>query len=359
MREPAWHGLGNVLDDYPTDWDDARKKAGLTWEPQTVPAYVRMPEPQLVPTFVCGNTDCKAHAGVVIDGNVWECVVCGTKTPPIMSEYVEVEGKRIVVRDDTHAALGVVSDGYSLVSHKQMGEIAQALLDAGEGSLKFETAGSLKGGANVYLLVYLDEPATIAGDDTETYPYLALTNAHDGSGALRAMFTSVRIVCWNTYSAAEAAADKRGGNLLTFRHTGDMAAKVEEAKRAISGLRDAAAEWRTLAEHLANFEVREQELKTFTFQFLPEPPADVVSDRVRNNIDAARATFTKLYEESPTTDGHRGTALGLVDAATEYLDHLRGWRNRDTYMGRTMLRHEPLKAKAITLALDVVGASAS
>src|SRR5215218_6737379 len=39
VRQPMWHGQGIVLDEYPVDWADARRKAGLTWEPIVRPTY--------------------------------------------------------------------------------------------------------------------------------------------------------------------------------------------------------------------------------------------------------------------------------------------------------------------------------
>jgi len=104
-----------------------------------------------------------------------------------------------------------------------------------------------------------------------------------------------------------------------------------------------------MAEALIGGKVDEMVLNHFLADFIPEPPAEVVSPRVRNNIDVARRAFKLIYLDSPTCDAHRGTALGLLDASVEYLDHVRGYRNRDTYMGRTLLRPEPLKAKAVSL----------
>lgn len=356
VREPAWHGLGLLLDEYPDNWNDARKAAGLMWEPMTVPAYVRMPNPVLVPVSTCAADGCGAQAGmVIVDTNEWECAVCLHRTPPVMSVFMPVENFNAVIRDDTHAGLGIVSDTHSLVYHRQMGEIMEALIES-NGNLRFESAGSIKGGAHVWALAYLDEPVSIANDDTSSYPYLALTNAHDGTGACKVFFTTVRIVCWNTYSAAIADAE-RAKRAFTFRHTGNMTDKIEAAKLAIHGMKDDHAAWIETAEELYRIPVREDELAKYTFTFIPEPEAQMISPRVRNNIDRARATFIKCYNESPTTDGHRGTALGLLDASVEYLDHLRGFQNRDTYMNRTMLRPEPMKAKALTLIRELVGSA--
>jgi phage/plasmid-like protein (TIGR03299 family) len=217
---------------------------------------------------------------------------------------------------------------------------------------------SLKGGALINALVWLDEPVNIAGDDSPTFPFLSLSNAHDGSAALRALFTAIRIVCWNTYSAALASAE-RDKSLYTFRHVGNVAERIEEAKAVLMNLRADNAEWVELANDLFKLPAREEEVKTFTELFLPTPPAGTYSDRVAANIDRDRGIFTKLYNESYTTEGHRGTALGLVDAAVEYLDHVRGFRNADTKFGRSLLRSEPLKAKAVSIVREVCGAGAN
>jgi hypothetical protein len=44
-----------------------------------------------------------------------------------------------------------------------------------------------------------------------------------------------------------------------------------------------------------------------------------------------------------------------VDAAFEYLDHLRGWRNRETYLGRCVLRPEPAKARVVAQVREACG----
>jgi hypothetical protein len=46
----------------------------------------------------------------------------------------------------------------------------------------------------------------------------------------------------------------------------------------------------------------------------------------------------------------------LVQAAGEYLDHVRRYRNCDSHITRTLLKPEPLKAKAVQLAREVIGA---
>jgi hypothetical protein len=132
--------------------------------------------------------------------------------------------------------------------------------------------------------------------------------------------------------------------------------RIEEATAALAGLRDDAAEWTALATELFGIKVNDKTFKQYMNAFIPEPPADITSERVKNNIDTARKVFEAIYLDSTTIDGHRGTGLGLVDASVEYLDHVRGFRNQDTYLGRTLLRPEPLKAKAVSLVRELTGA---
>jgi hypothetical protein len=141
----------------------------------------------------------------------------------------------------------------------------------------------------------------------------------------------------------------RTGRQFVFRHTGDVLGRIEEAKAAMAGVRDEFKAWQALAEELFGMKIDDVKFNHFVSDFIPNPPEGTFSDRVRDNIEEARSIFKHIYLDSLTTDGHRGTGLGLVDAAVEYLDHARGYRNSDTYLGRTLLRPEPLKAKAVAL----------
>jgi phage/plasmid-like protein (TIGR03299 family) len=334
VREPMWHGLGNILADYPADWPAARKFAGLEWEPELRP----MVEARCAD---CGNVLTAA------DLETGACGSCLSTAPPTVAL---VPGEARVIRNDTGLHLGSVTDQYAPIGHDVMGEVMETLAETSDGTLRFETAGSVREGRNVWALAYLDEPIEVAGDDTATLPFLALLNAHDGSGALRVVPTSVRVVCWNTYRAAEMQGE-RTGQQFTFRHVGDVRERVEDAKNAIRGVRTAQAEWVKLAEQLAGFRVDEAAVANFISSFIPEPVEAIVSDRVRSNVQRARGTLARIIAEEPTCDGHRGTALGLVDGAVEYLDHVRAFRSRDTLMNRTMLRPEPMKAKLVELAM--------
>lgn len=315
VRQPSWHGQETLLADYPENWGAARAIAGLTWEPE---------ERSLA---IAAHTD---GQGIVR----WE---------PVTTH-------KAIVRSDSGAHLGTVGADWTPITHAVMGEMVEALLDLP--NVQIETMVCLKGGKQVAATILLDEPYTLPGDDTLSLPFLVVLNAHDGSSACKAMATQVRVVCANTYQAASLDGD-RTGRQFTFRHTARVMDRIAEAKEAIAGARSDAAEWVALAESLAALPAPADKAEQFLSEFIPRPPANIVSERVHTNIDAARSTFRLMYDASPTCAANHGTALGLVHAAVEYLDHARTYRTVDTLIGRQILRPEPLKAKAVRIAQRV------
>jgi len=64
-----------------------------------------------------------------------------------------------------------------------------------------------------------------------------------------------------------------------------------------------------------------------------------------------------IFDGPTIPEAHRNTAYGLVQAGIEYLDHLRSYRNSDTYLGRTLLRDEPLKRKLVPMVRELAAAT--
>lgn len=343
VREASWHGKETVLAEHPDNWDDARLAAGLLWEPRLVPLYrkvitTRPARPSDAPDVV-----------YAVDGERFVDE----------ATYVEADSARMVERDDTGADLGVVTDKFELLTHGQMGPILEAI--QGQGNVKYETAGSVRGGRMVYALLRLDEPYTITGDvdgfgdPVLTFPYLALLNSHDGTGACKVLYTQVRVVCWNTVQAADADGDRHGAQ-FSFRHTVGMADRIEDAKNAMNFARAEMTRWQEMAAELHAITITDEQQQTFLNEFMPMPPTALISDRVRDNVERDRAKFMHVLNDSLTNCEMSHTGLGLVNAAVEYLDHVRGFRTRNTYLGRQLLRPEPYKAKAVRLVRELANA---
>jgi len=307
VRERSWHGLENLLENPPSTIEEARRLSGLEWEPEYTPIYNEM--------------------------------------------GVQIEGFKGIRRNDNGFYLNVARDTYEMITNKETFEIVWTVI--GQGAY-LDTAGSVRDGRQVWALAHLDEPIVIPGDKSLSYPYLVMLTSHDGSAACKVLPTTIRVVCWNTFQMALSQGDRTGVQ-FSFRHTKRVKDRIEEAKRVIDGTRNFAERWKEGAVSLLGMKVTPAQQKQFVLDFFPTPPPHIeMSDRQVDNLTMNRATLQHLIENSVTLDGIRDTAYGLVQAAGEYLDHLRGGRGgRDAYVSRTLLRHEPEKERALKLAIKI------
>jgi phage/plasmid-like protein (TIGR03299 family) len=315
VRKVPWHQEGVLLQDYPGSWDQARRLAGLDWDPVTAEVY--------------------SITSVSADG------------APCLEP---IEGWKSIARSDTGAVLSLNRDSYTVIDHGEMGEIVEAVL--AQPNVRWETAGVLDGGRSVWCLALLDEPIVLPGDASPTLPYLAITNRHDGTAACALRATAVRIVCANTFRAAELEGD-RTGTTFSFVHKTNWRDRITQAREAVTGARAEMARYTELARELLAIPVSPVQRELFITQFIPKPPDGLITDRVARNVDEAR-TALRLIFGTPTTLPVAHTAYGLVQAAGEYLDHVRTARSWETRLNRTLIRPEPLKHRALQLTRDII-----
>jgi phage/plasmid-like protein (TIGR03299 family) len=330
VRDAGWHGLAKVKDEHMTP-EDARKEA-YPWEPVTEPLFRRVP-------------------------------VVTAEGPS--TEYVEIPDEVGVSRSDTGEYFGSVSrevgDSLEHSNNKAMTEVAEAVEGIAAGDVRVETAGSLAGGRKVWMLLRLNEPIAVKGDPHgETIPYFALQTNHDGKGSFRGQALFTKIICDNTAQAADLEAQKRGTE-FTFRHTSGLKDRIEEAKGAVAMWRQSIEAWNTLMTGLIDIKVTAKGRQAFvdSWQPLMLPDAGLkVSERVMNNITEARGEFEAIMN-SITTEGTNDTAYGLVQAAIEFQQHVRGVRAADdqgraeSRFKRAYLDRDSLTTVAVALAQEV------
>ncbi len=320
VREAAWHGLGTVLDEHPTR--EQAKKIAHDWEPVAETIYRKVP--------IVGEDGSLGHT------------------------FEEISGFRANVRSDTAETLGVTSESYELVSNTDMYDIAELIQGEDKSQVKFETGGSLKGGAKVWLLLRLNEPLVVKGDPHgATIPYYALQNSHDGSGAFRGQATMTRIVCDNTSQMADMDAAARGTS-FNFNHTKNIQERVEQARDALAGWRDSISRWHLLSETLMAAKVEPEAVIMFVEKFIPMPLATVTSDRVRENVRTQQLEMLSIFE-GRTMEGIADTAYGLVQAAAEFQQHYRRAQSRETRFKRAYLDTSDVLAQAQEIACELAG----
>lgn len=318
-KKRAWHGLGVVVEDAPTP-EEALKLAGLGWRVEQWPLQAQGPS---------GTHDVTTHV--------------------------------LNARSDTAEALGVVGVGYQPVQNEELAQFVAALGDTG--SVKIESAGSIKGGKRVWFLARGESVWPGARD--EVRPYLLVANGHDGTMAVVCQPTTIRVVCRNTLHAS-LKEGQRSCLAVRFRHEGVIADKLDDARRALGIFEAARSTFEQQARALNAKEMSREDLQRFwlevystTLEPIPSNPSTSVEHRkvklAYDRLHVWGANFDRDRERS----GNGATAWSALQSVTEWFDHQRTVRAADDQarmdqrtQGNWWGDSAIAKAKAMELALS-------
>lgn len=321
VRVPAWHNTGTVLQDYPGR-EEAMRLAGHDFK-------------------VCEREVAIARRDAT-----------GTLQWQVSKDYVEH------FHSETGVTLQIAPKSFERIQNEVAYDVAELILDQG---FLHETGGTMDEGRQNYLTLLLPEPFTITGDNSATLPYVGMSWSHDGSGSLKVRGTSVRQVCQNTVAASEAEG-KRLGTDFTFRHTKNVKERIEEAKKAIRGIRDGYKVYQEAMEELATIQVTPEQRDLFVSTIIGDRKVDgtqektVLSTKAANNVERERTKVLGLFMGNTIPENHVLTGYGLHLAGVEYFDHLRKYRSKDSYVKRTLLANSPEKTNLTRTIRELVAA---
>jgi phage/plasmid-like protein (TIGR03299 family) len=178
-----------------------------------------------------------------------------------------------------------------------------------------------------------------------------MQNSHDGSGAFRGQAVVERIVCANTAQIADLESTARGTE-FTFRHTKNVADRIEQAKDALAGWRQSITAWQETSREMIRTSITADQREQFITSFIPMPPPHTISDLVEQNVRKARNQLRAILD-GPTCEGIEFTTYGLTQASIEYLNHARRARSQESRFKRTYLDRSDILADAVAIARDV------
>ncbi len=280
--EKPWHGLGNKLAPQQSI-DTWKKQAGMDW--QIEQSEVR---------YISGSN----HLGVI-------------------NAFPE---QKVLYRSDTKAPLAVVSKRFHVV---QPGEILEFYRDlTAYNGFELETAGVLREGRKFWALAKTGQSTTLKGRD-RVDGYLLLATACDGTLATTAQFTSVRVVCSNTLSIALGNASS--AIKVPHRSQFDPDAVKRQLGITVSSWDGFVTRMKALVARPVDPDTVEGLLRRVFTYAAPEGKAVVVNEQ-------ALATVRSLYEgggRGALMASSRGTAWGLVNSVTEFIDYHRRARSDD------------------------------
>ena len=292
FREPAWHKLGTVFNEEVSTQQMLELAHLDSWN-------VRLEE-IAIPT---GFASDKSHYFVA-------------RTNPFDKKQTDV--------------LGVVGERYRVLQNEDLFEFGDALLDGGG---RWETAGSIKGGRQVFGSLALERDVVIdeKGVGDKINSYLLVNTSHDGSIAIQASVTPVRVVCANTLNLALGTGVGRNRSTkqsFKIRHTQTAQGKVQAAREALGIANAYLDQFSIMANDLIQREITQDKFAEIIRLAYPAPEKDgkqIAKTKWANKIN----TIEEIYQ-SDTTHMIAGTAWGALNAMTERLDWWRSARGGNT-----------------------------
>jgi phage/plasmid-like protein (TIGR03299 family) len=286
FREPAWHGLGTVFTEEKTTAEMLDAANLSNWN-------VRL-EDVTIPSHLSSDKD-------------YQYVV---RTNPTDNTQTDV--------------LGVVGQRYHVLQNEDLFSFGDNILDGGG---RWETAGAIRGGRVVFGSLALERETVLdpSGVADKVKTYLLINTSHDGSIAIQASITPVRVVCANTLNLALGGKKKRNGIKQSFkiRHTQTASGRVQVARETL-GLANAYMDsFDKMAHAMIQKEVTAIDFNNILLAAYPKPEKDSKGaiKKWETKIDTINDIYTGEFNGMIA-----GSAWGAFNALTERLDWYRSAR---------------------------------
>ena len=274
-RQKPWHGLGTMVQEAPTS-REALILAGLNWKVVQKPI-------------------------VTYDG-------------------IAIPGFKANVRDTDNHVLGVVTDRYQVVQNEEAFAFTDSLLGQG---VTYETAGSLQHGRRTWMLAKLPHHYIINGD--EITPYLVFMNSHDGTGAIKAAMTPIRVVCSNTLNLALSTAKRS----WSTNHVGDIQGKMEDARYTLLYADKYMAELGKTIDQLNRQKLSDRQVLEYIDALFPLT-ADSTDIQKKNVLRMKEDMMARFYD-APDLQHIDKNAYRFINAVSDFATHAKPLRERANY----------------------------
>ena len=281
FREPAWHGLGTVFTEEVSTKEMLELANLHDWN-------VRLEEVAIPDGFSSDKT--------------YNYV---TRTNPFDRSQNDI--------------LGVVGERYRILQNEELFDFGDALLDGGG---RWETAGSIKGGRQVFGSLALERETVLdpSGVEDKINSYLLVNTSHDGSIAIQASVTPVRVVCANTLNLALGSGVGRNRSVkqsYKIRHTQTAQGKIQAAREALGLANIYMDEFDKLAQEMIQQTVSNDKFQDIIRMAYPVPEADKKGalSKWNNKVEQIEQIYVGQYNDTIA-----GTAWGALNALTERID---------------------------------------
>ena len=286
FREPAWHNLGTVFTD--------EKNTSEMLEAANLNGWNVRLEDLETPTHLTSDKE-------------YQYVL---RTNPTDKTQTDV--------------LGIVGERYVPLQNEDLFSFGDNILDGGG---RWETAGSIRGGRVVFGSLALERETVLdpSGVADVVKTYLLVNTSHDGSIAIQASITPVRVVCANTLNLALGGRKKKNNIKQSFkiRHTQTAEGKILIARQTLGMANAYMDEFDIMAKAMIEKEVSAKDFNDIILAAYAKPETDSKGSLKKwtNKVDVINDIYTGEFNGMIS-----GNAWGAFNALTERLDWYRSAR---------------------------------
>ena len=271
-----------------------------------------------------------------------------------------IPGEMELRRDSDNRFFDIVGSDWKEVQNSDVFDFFTKF--AKEAKLSMETAGALWDGQIIWSLARINKDFSVGGKGDgadKIQSYVLLASPHQRNRALLALHTAVRVVCWNTLTAALGGGWRQAAKRDdVFRMPHSQKFDDEMKKKAAEALGIAIAqteEFKEAAVHLASKKAAPKAVEQYFAEVLRFDPKQ--ADKKKDGEVKEPRMLGYFRTALLTAPGHdlvtaRGTWWGALNAVTRVVDHELG-RERDTALRTAWFgTRAKLKRDALKLALE-------
>jgi phage/plasmid-like protein (TIGR03299 family) len=230
-----------------------------------------------------------------------------------IGKFWKISNRKAVVADDNGDFMGFVSNtAYHSLQYGEAFDFMDAL------GQPYVAAGALRGRRQGFMVVKPAIEAMVIGGEDPHDVFAILRTSHDCSRAVEVSVMMLRGRCMNQLTLRSFSKDAT--YRWSIKHTSTMKAKLEEAQASLKNIGLYVKRFEQLAEQLSEKTVSPAKAREVLKIVIPRPAGK--TEKIQLQWEDRLATIMSLWQSSPTV-AYAGTAWGLVNAVSEYMDWYR------------------------------------
>lgn len=329
-KEIPWHGLGKFFD-----------------------------KPLTITEALSNLNDFQVNKGKLlhVSDEIIEMIMSGQPVNHLFKVEDIVNTHNCTYRVDNNHILGIVGSGYEVVQNVD----GFAFIDevCHESKAKIETAGFLGNGERMFITAKMPDRFNIGiGDEIEQY--ILFTNAHDGTNAVTACFTPIRVVCNNTLNAALRGTNAT--NRVYFKHTKNVSGRLNMAAQVLKNHEGYIENLKELLSNMRAKKFNEKDVRNIlaaTFLQPNEAKQVIENNGIFESLELPTRSKNTLsnclntIENGVGQNVYRGTGLWLYNGLTCYFQNVNNYRNDEQKL-ENIVGANGTASKKINKAIELV-----